>query len=176
MYAATFYPEFPRALSAPWREPMRFRDGRELYFTRMGHTCPSLIRKESMNYNLKFSESEQIGLEEQIAAILFDYTYDHEGGESRPSEETCQSLSKQILAAAVARLRPDLLEPQPEQESASAKSNQSECANCGTRYADDELTEIRDYFQRVVPGDTVPSGQCPDETCGALCFPVNCFH
>lgn len=49
-------------------------------------------------------------------------------------------------------------------------SSNHECANCGGAWEDGDLQPVRDYFERVEPGGTVPSGECPD--CGALCFPV----
>jgi hypothetical protein len=43
------------------------------------------------------------------------------------------------------------------------------CGNCGEGWGDEEMNTIQDYFQRVEPGGTVPSGECPN--CGALCYP-----
>lgn len=43
------------------------------------------------------------------------------------------------------------------------------CDNCGKVHTEDELNEVKDYFQRVDPGGTVPSGECAD--CGCLCYP-----
>ena len=45
-----------------------------------------------------------------------------------------------------------------------------ECDNCGGKWEDGDLHEIRDYFQRVEPGGTVPSGECPK--CNCLCYPT----
>lgn len=44
-----------------------------------------------------------------------------------------------------------------------------ECDNCNEVFEEGELDEIRKYSERVAPGGTVPSGQCP--SCGCLCFP-----
>ena len=41
------------------------------------------------------------------------------------------------------------------------------CENCSMRWAEHELLPIEDIFQRVAPGEPMPSGECPD--CGALC-------
>lgn len=46
----------------------------------------------------------------------------------------------------------------------------SECGNCSTVWADTDLNEIKDYFERVEKGETVPSGECP--LCGALADPT----
>ena len=46
----------------------------------------------------------------------------------------------------------------------------TECANCGDIYPADRLKPIKDYHERVAPGEVAPSGECPD--CGALCHPV----
>lgn len=43
------------------------------------------------------------------------------------------------------------------------------CDNCGKVHTEDELNEVKDYFARVDPGGTVPSGECAD--CGCLCYP-----
>jgi len=41
-----------------------------------------------------------------------------------------------------------------------------ECANCGTRTRESDLKEIRDFGERVMPGEECPAGECPE--CGAL--------
>ncbi len=47
------------------------------------------------------------------------------------------------------------------------------CDNCDTCYQEDELINpIRHLEQRMTPGGVVPSGECPDEDCGALCYPI----
>ena len=49
---------------------------------------------------------------------------------------------------------------------------ESRCQNCGWQGPDGSLkTPIPDIFQRVDPGEEMPSGECPD--CGALCHIVN---
>jgi len=50
-----------------------------------------------------------------------------------------------------------------------------QCDNCGLTFADEtELTraypDIPDLLQRLEPGGTVPSGECPN--CSALVYPV----
>ena len=47
------------------------------------------------------------------------------------------------------------------------------CDGCGQVYQDDDLAEIKDYHSRTEPGYMIPSGECPDENCGALCYPDN---
>lgn len=50
----------------------------------------------------------------------------------------------------------------------------SQCDNCGTVWADVQLTvPILDLGERVDAGGVVPSGECPDPECRALCYP---FH
>jgi hypothetical protein len=49
-------------------------------------------------------------------------------------------------------------------------SSSHECDNCGGTWEEDDLHPIKDYFERVEPGGTVPSGECPE--CGALCYPT----
>lgn len=44
------------------------------------------------------------------------------------------------------------------------------CGNCGERWKIELLDPISDLEQRLEPGGEVPAGQCPDETCGALCY------
>lgn len=45
-----------------------------------------------------------------------------------------------------------------------------ECQNCGKTWAEDQLREVKDLFERVAPGEEMPSGECPE--CGAVCHPV----
>jgi hypothetical protein len=47
----------------------------------------------------------------------------------------------------------------------------SECSDCGTEFAQNQLDEIKDFHQRVAPGEGVPTGECP--SCGALCHSNN---
>lgn len=44
------------------------------------------------------------------------------------------------------------------------------CDNCEWTGLETDAREIEEYFQRVTPGCTTPSAQCPE--CGALCYPV----
>jgi hypothetical protein len=44
------------------------------------------------------------------------------------------------------------------------------CQNCDWFGPDDQLGEIADLFQRVAPGEPMPSGECP--VCLALCQPA----
>ena len=44
------------------------------------------------------------------------------------------------------------------------------CDGCGKFVLGKSLLPIQDIEQRVEPGGTVPSGECPD--CGALCYPL----
>jgi hypothetical protein len=47
------------------------------------------------------------------------------------------------------------------------------CQNCGNLYLEDELsTPIKDLTQRVAPGEPMPSGECLDPECRALCQPI----
>jgi hypothetical protein len=49
--------------------------------------------------------------------------------------------------------------------------NLSVCQNCRKTFASDQLEEItHGFWERVSPGEIVPSGECP--RCGALCHPV----
>lgn len=48
--------------------------------------------------------------------------------------------------------------------------SQSECQNCLRVWNDEDLDPVKDLEVRVLPGEPVPSGECPD--CGALCHPV----
>jgi len=46
------------------------------------------------------------------------------------------------------------------------------CDSCGRVFGEEEdLAEISDLWGRVLPGDTMPSGECPQ--CGALCYPAD---
>ncbi len=46
-----------------------------------------------------------------------------------------------------------------------------QCDNCGQYFDEDQLDPIRDLMQRVSPGELMPSGECPNPDCGALCHP-----
>ena len=47
------------------------------------------------------------------------------------------------------------------------------CQNCQRRFTEDELTNpIPDLTQRVLPGEPMPSGECPVPDCRAVCHPV----
>lgn len=41
------------------------------------------------------------------------------------------------------------------------------CQNCDWTGSHDELNDIKDYDERVAPGEPEPTGECPE--CGALC-------
>lgn len=45
------------------------------------------------------------------------------------------------------------------------------CANCGKTWTQAQLDPTHDFWGRVQPGEVVPIGQCPDDECGALCYP-----
>jgi hypothetical protein len=47
-----------------------------------------------------------------------------------------------------------------------------ECANCGEVWPANKLAPIKDLDQRIELGGMVPSGECPDVSCGALCYPT----
>ena len=52
------------------------------------------------------------------------------------------------------------------------RSATSQCDDCRSIYNDDQLEEIDNFFMRVEAGGEVPSGQCPNPECGALCYPI----
>jgi hypothetical protein len=46
-----------------------------------------------------------------------------------------------------------------------------QCQNCGKTFTEDQLAEItHGIWERVSPGEIMPSGECPK--CGALCHPA----
>ncbi len=45
-----------------------------------------------------------------------------------------------------------------------------ECQNCGAYWPYESLNEIHKLYERVQPGEIMPSGECPK--CGCLCIPV----
>ena len=48
--------------------------------------------------------------------------------------------------------------------------DRSQCQDCGKIFADDQLETItHGIWERVAPGEPMPSGECPE--CGALCQP-----
>ncbi len=52
-----------------------------------------------------------------------------------------------------------------------AKLRLCRCADCGCISRAEDLEGIKHLSQRLVPGDDVPDGQCPE--CGALSYRVN---
>jgi hypothetical protein len=48
-------------------------------------------------------------------------------------------------------------------------TDRSYCQNCDWEGPDEELKPVKDLFQRVDPGEPMPSGECPK--CGCLCQP-----
>jgi hypothetical protein len=46
-----------------------------------------------------------------------------------------------------------------------------QCNNCSQYFDEDELRPIRDLTQRVSEGEIMPSGECPNLDCRALCQP-----
>lgn len=44
------------------------------------------------------------------------------------------------------------------------------CDNCEKEWFEEELKVAKDYFERISPGQMVPSGECP--ACGAFCYPA----
>ena len=47
------------------------------------------------------------------------------------------------------------------------------CENCGNQYLFSELTNpIPDLYERVAPGEPMPSGECPVTECRAVCHPA----
>ncbi|MCI0421508.1 MAG: hypothetical protein L0312_20165 [Acidobacteria bacterium] len=45
-----------------------------------------------------------------------------------------------------------------------------QCDNCQKIWTTDQLQDIADIYERIEPGGTVPSGECPK--CGCLCYPL----
>ena len=48
----------------------------------------------------------------------------------------------------------------------------SKCQNCGAVWPDEFLLPVEDLSERVAPGEPMPSGECPDPDCGAVCHPT----
>jgi len=51
------------------------------------------------------------------------------------------------------------------------------CQDCRKIWKASELADItHGIFERVSPGEPMPSGECPDTDCGALCQPIASDH
>lgn len=49
-------------------------------------------------------------------------------------------------------------------------SERYECQNCGRRWGLEELNPVEDVLERVAPGEPMPAGECPGNSCvGAVC-------
>ena len=42
------------------------------------------------------------------------------------------------------------------------------CRDCGWTGPEEHTKELRDFWDRVLPGQVMPAGQCPEEGCGSL--------
>lgn len=62
-----------------------------------------------------------------------------------------------------------LREKRMKEEYAETGREMARCQNCNSLWWVDTLSQIDDVFERVMPRETMPPGQCPDEDCGALC-------
>ena len=47
------------------------------------------------------------------------------------------------------------------------KTETATCQSCGWTGRVEETRELRDVWDRVLPGDVMPAGECPEEGCGA---------
>lgn len=47
-----------------------------------------------------------------------------------------------------------------------------QCDSCGTIFLEKELLPARNLEQRIDVGGTYTPYECPDQDCGALCYPV----
>jgi hypothetical protein len=75
---------------------------------------------------------------------------------------------KTFPSASVREARAGLI-PSEETDGQSVADNV--CQNCDGKFRDDQLEEItHGIWERVSPGELMPSGECPD--CGALCHPI----
>lgn len=55
----------------------------------------------------------------------------------------------------------------------SGETGRSECSDCGQVWKDGDIKQLIDIhhlWERISPGEVVPSGECPN--CGALCHPT----
>lgn len=49
----------------------------------------------------------------------------------------------------------------------------TECSDCGITGDVETLDQIRNFWDRVTPGEIMPAGECPH--CGALCHATQCI-
>lgn len=49
-------------------------------------------------------------------------------------------------------------------------TRRAECADCGGTFTYPQLKPIKNFWQRVEPGEICPAGECPK--CGALCHDI----
>jgi len=52
------------------------------------------------------------------------------------------------------------------------KNPLTQCDGCSAHWGEDKLDPVTSMWARTEPGGIIPSGQCPDKDCGALCYPV----
>jgi hypothetical protein len=86
-------------------------------------------------------------------------------GDDHEMELTCAYCGQETTLHTLARNgKYTILAPTPK-----TSDTHSTCDNCGKKWKNAKLHFPEDFWGRVQPGDTMPSGQCPK--CGCLCFP-----
>lgn len=52
----------------------------------------------------------------------------------------------------------------------------TQCQNCSSFWDESELNPLRDATERVAPGERMPEGECPLDSCGAVCHAIEEDH
>lgn len=69
------------------------------------------------------------------------------------------------------RAKDNATHPNLLRHSADLIPSKSKCQDCQETFNDGDLAPIDDIYERVSPGEIMPSGECPK--CGALCQPID---
>jgi hypothetical protein len=100
-----------------------------------------------------------------------DFQRKQNGGTITPMSEA-RELDP-IARAGIKPLTPDARDARagliPESDWIEREDKHS-CSDCGRTFTEDQLGETHNIWERVSPGEIMPSGECPK--CGALCHPM----
>lgn len=102
-------------------------------------------------------------LSKQAAATISGTTFGPDSKENtRTVAAIIENTFKESLAVAA--------EPKPVEEAFDDVGELHQCGNCEAYWPFESLNDIHKLYERVQPGEIMPSGECPK--CGSLCHPV----
>jgi hypothetical protein len=130
------------------------------------------MTKKQKQYTVKKQEGKYWVVAPSGARIVVPHTILKEArqiarifNQTKRDEKTVKTFP----SASVREARAGLI---PSEETDGRNVADNVCQNCDGKFRDDQLEEItHGIWERVSPGELMPSGECPD--CGSLCHPVD---